>query len=169
MYNLITPFGEIQIRADDKEIPIKVIKCGKNEKLCPDVLGLYRVEISFIPDGKKHIIRCEFIPDTDFKSFVESGENLECQSFYNDNGMKMSIGLEGDSCYNADGKRIDGFYDYDVKYLKKGMAYSILPQTKTQKYVFGIAWINEIGSEKDKDGKRDIQTWFGADPTISMD
>ena len=36
----------------------------------------------------------------------------------------------------------------------------ILEETKTTKYVFGVAWIEKVTTEND------VQTWFGADPTL---
>lgn len=32
--------------------------------------------------------------------------------------------------------------------------------TKTTKFVFGIAWIDNVTAEND------VQTWYGADPTL---
>lgn len=48
------------------------------------------------------------------------------------------------------------------------MAYLIAKNTKTTKYVFGIAWIDNVGwdDEIDEENNRDVQTWFAADPTI---
>lgn len=32
--------------------------------------------------------------------------------------------------------------------------------TKTDRYVFGVAWIENVTDDND------VQTWFGADPTM---
>ena len=61
----------------------------------------------------------------------EGGERLECLSFYGIQRVKMSIGLEGECGRNY------YEYDYDIDYLDNGMAYVIMPETKTEKYSFG--------------------------------
>lgn len=45
----------------------------------------------------------------------------------------MSIGLEGECGRNY----YEYEYDYDIDYLDNGMAYVIMPETKTEKYSFG--------------------------------
>ena len=59
-------------------------------------------------------------------------------------------------------------YDYDADYLENGMAYLIEKHTQSNKYVFGVAWIDNVGweDEIDNENDRDVQTWFAADPTI---
>ena len=78
----------------------------------------------------------------------------------------MSIGLEGEAGYIG-GMRASGKYDYDVEYLENGMAYIVLPETRTQRYVIGIAWIDDVGRDgpADDDNDRDTETWYAADPT----
>ena len=44
-----------------------------------------------------------------------------------------------------------------VKYC---VLYKIMRYTKTTKFVFGIAWIDNVTAEND------VQTWYGADPTL---
>lgn len=153
---LSTPFGEASIFIDDKEIEYNFVKL-KPFKNCPDIDGRYVIEIDFKPDGKEHKISCEISNiDSNFETDFESGERLECRSFYSGN-IKMSIGCEGDNWYDPDGTR-DSLYDYDVDYLDNGMAYSILPFTKTEKYIFVLSWILSCNNEND------VQTWFAADP-----
>ena len=89
---------------------------------------------------------------------MEPGENLELKSFYNGD-IKLSIGMEGESGY-IDGKRIDTSYDYDNEYMDDGVEYVILNSTKTSNYLFGIAWIINYNENNE------VQTWFGADPTL---
>ncbi len=154
-----TPLGKIEIWIDDKQISYSECKLD-NISLCPDLLGRYKVEVAFEPDGKEHIISCKIKDYQGTKEdSPESGERLECKAFYK-NDCKVSLGMEGDSGYIG-GKRVSDFgYDYDCNYLSNGVEYNILPETKTQSYVFGIAWIGNLNEE------RDVQTWFGADPTI---
>ena len=91
--------------------------------------------------------------------FVETGDNLELKSFVKNN-IKLSIGMEGDSGYFSDGTRISDYYDYDNDYFDNGVSYQILKNTQTNKYVFGIAWI------VDQRPDNEVQTWYGADPSI---
>lgn len=120
------------------------------------------IEITYVPDGNEHDIACIFEPVCGYKSFWESGERLECQGFYNDNRYKISIGVEGDIGSDE--------YDYGVDYLENGMSYHVKNGTKTKNYVFGISWIDNVGWDDpiEEDNNRDIETWFGADPTISL-
>ena len=99
----------------------------------------------------------------------EPGERLECQSFYNSRGMKLSIGLECESGF-VDGVRISDEYDYDADYLENGMAFLIGADTKTERYVFGIAWIDDVGWDDpaNHNNNWDSETWYGADPTIAL-
>ena len=52
------------------------------------------------------------------------------------------------------------FDDYDNEYQDNGADYVILGATKTQIFTFGVAWINNCTENNE------VQTWFGADPTI---
>lgn len=70
----------------------------------------------------------------------EPVERFECKSFFSNN-IKLSLGIEGDVEYYNDYETEDG-YDYYGGYVEHGIQYDILPSTKTQKYVFGIAWID---------------------------
>ena len=49
------------------------------------------------------------------------------------------------------------------------MSFLIDRNTKTECYVFGIAWIDNVGWDDPVDGhnNRDIETWYGADPTLA--
>jgi hypothetical protein len=53
-----------------------------------------------------------------------------------------------------------GTYDHNAGYLKNGVYYEIIPETRTHEFIFGIAWMNNCTDEKV------VQTWFGADPTL---
>ena len=55
------------------------------------------------------------------------------------------------------GSRRDGAFDYDNGYLADGVTYELLPFTKTEKYKFAIAWLNNCTP---------VQTWLAADPII---
>lgn len=166
MEKLKTPFGEIDILIDGKPITYNAQKGANNIILCPDVQNRFQIVVIYVPDGKEHSISCVFSSTCSYERNVESGERLECQSFYNAQRIKMSIGVEWEEmiCVGTDK------YDYDAIYLDNGMSYDIMPETKTEKYVFGIAWIDNVGLDDpiDDEHNRDIQTWFAADPTLPL-
>ena len=168
MKKLRTPFGEIKILIDGKATSYTAEEGRKLDVLCPHVLGRYQITVPFIPDGKEHTIACVFEPVCLYEKTPESGERLECQSFYNDSRFKMSIGLECESRY-IDGVRASDEYDYDADYLENGMSFLIDANTKTEQYTFGIAWIDNVGwDDPIDDNGRDVETWFGADPTLAL-
>ena len=166
---LITPFGEIKILIAGVSFPYHADKGKSTKEFCSDLLGRYQITIKYVPDGKEHHIACIFDSTGSFESSPESGERLECQSFYNEHRFKMSIGLECDIAL-FDGKHPSGDYDYDADYLDNGMEFIIGPDTKTEIYKFGIAWIDDVGFDDpiDQENDRDAQTWFGADPSIPL-
>lgn len=160
MGKLITPLGSIRIYDNDIEIEYKAIKLNNDSVLFPNINGRYKIEVEYESDNLPHLICCIIdAMDSDKTEFSsESGERLECQAFYQGN-IKLSIGIECDTGYFNTGERI-GNYDYDSIYLNNGIGYSILPTTKSHILIFGIAWINKCNDEND------VQTWYGADPTI---
>lgn len=166
---LLTPFGEIQILIDGKPVPYFAQEGRKLDNLCPHVLGRYQIAVQFHPDGENHTIACVFESDCPYKRSPESGERLECQSFYNDRGFKMSIGLECEAGY-INGARVSDEYDYDAGCLENGVAFLIDRNTRTERYVFGISWIDHVswGNQTDDTIKRDVETWYGADPTLGL-
>ena len=164
--NLKTPFGNIVIVLDDKDITYSIIEKEKKNNYS-DVLGCYRIIVDFIPDGKGHELKC-VIPNMNYSDRgPESGEDIECQAFYNDRGEKMSICLQCKAGYLPDGRKWSDKYDYDASYLENGMSYKILENTAESKYVFGIAWIDKVIDELgEAEHSRDVQTWFAADFTL---
>lgn len=161
-----TPFGDVIVLLDDKPVTYSIIEKEKKNNFSA-VLGCYRLTVNFIPDGKEHEIKC-VIQDMKYNDKdPESGEDIECQSFYNDKGEKISICVQCEAGYFPDGKRWSDKYDYDASYLENGMSYKILNNTTEDKYVFGIAWINNVKDEFGMlDNSRDIQTWLAADFTL---
>lgn len=162
MEKLITPFGEITILIDGTPANYRADEGRKTEVLCPHVLGRYQIAITYVPDGKEHDIACVFEPVCDYTRSSESGERLECQAFYNKRRFKMSIGVECDTLSDE--------YDYTADYLENGMAFHIRKDTKTTNYVFGISWIDNVdwNDTSTEDGDRDVETWYGADPTMAL-
>ncbi len=45
--------------------------------------------------------------------------------------------------------RSSDVYDYDNDYMVDGVSYLILEETKTTRYVFGVAWIENVTAEND--------------------
>ena len=83
--------------------------------------------------------------------------------FYKDD-IELSIGAEGENDYLLDGTRLGNYdYDYDVDYLKDGMACHFLDITKTKQFWFGICWIHNLSKDEEN---YDTQTWFGSVPTF---
>lgn len=159
---LDTPFGRVKVFVDDIEHPYRIVRKEANEILCPDIVGRYHIFVDFIPDGKEHEIKCiiEGMSYTD--RGPESGEMLECQAFYNEDNWKLSIGLECETGFLPDGRKWSDRYDYDARYLETGMSYVILKETKEEQFKFGIAWIDNV----EDNHERDVQTWLAADATI---
>ncbi len=155
---LETPLGKIEVKLDGEPINYKIITIP-TDKTCNELDGRFSIEIQCIPDGKSHRLTCTIINYKPSEADgIESGERLELYSFYKDK-IKLSIGMEADiGCLN-NGKRISE-YDYDADYLKDGVCYLILPTTKTNKFIFGVAWITNVNAEND------VQTWYGADPSM---
>lgn len=169
MEKLLTPFGEIRVLIDANPVPYAVREARREDPLWPHILGRYRIAASFIPDGKEHSIACVFEADGPYERTPESGEGLECQGFYNGRRFKMSIALACEAgC--IDGMRTSDAYDYDAAYLDNGMAFLIGPDTKTQEYEFGIAWIDDVGWDDpiDEENDREVETWYAADPTLAL-
>lgn len=165
MKRLNTPLGEIAVMIDGRPIDYTAQKGPFNDVLWPDVKDRYQIEVRYVPDGKEHSLSCVFSPTCPYMKTPEGGERLECLSFYGTQRVKMSIGLEGECGRNY----YEYEYDYDIDYLDNGMAYVIMPETKTEKYSFGIAWIDDVGWDDpiDDEHDRDVQTWFAADPRFA--
>ncbi len=143
-----TPLGQLEVKIDDT-----VLDCTwsavPTDRACPDLDGRYAIVVPFSPDGKAHILSCRIREISGVEeAFPEPGEDLAMLSFYK-GGVKLSIGME------------EAENDYDTAYLTDGVQYCLLPTTKTTKFLFGIAWLNAVTEEND------IQTWFGADPTLT--
>ena len=91
-----------------------------------------------------HKIECTF-PKVDFIRYEhssESGERLECNSFYRGNA-KLSIGIESVAGYLDGNIRVsETGYDYDSEYLDNGIAYVIFPDTKKSMYLEYVGLMN---------------------------
>ena len=142
MEKLITPFGTLLLFFDNEPILYKVDKLGNDPQAFPNVYERYRICIDYNQDHLPHSI--SLIVDGDFNGVmtdVASGERLEAIEFCK-NDVMMNIGVKGGEF----DLNIDYGYDYAISYLKNGQKYSglrfdILPETVSNTFAFGIAWI----------------------------
>ena len=165
------PFGEINISIDGKSIDYVAQKGQTDSSMWPDVKERYQIVVEYIPDGKEHNISCTFTPICPYESDYEGTEYLECKGFYNSKREKMSIGVKGERALFWDGSLVlsNGF-DYDAGCIENGVECNILPETKTEEYFFGIAWIDDVGYN-DPQGyrnNRDGQVWDAASPIYRL-
>ena len=156
-WELETPLGTLQAEVDGKPVYYAVRQIPLDHS-CSHLEGRYAVTVRRIPDGQPHTVALRIRKDRPFAHTEENGgENLELQSFFRD-GVKLSVGVEGDSCVE-NGVRC-GAYDYDTAAVEDGMSIRTLPQTRTRIFCFGVAWLHP------EDAAQEIETWFGADPTL---
>jgi len=148
---LLTPLGAIKLFVNDEEVEFTAIKLDL-ELRCRDVNGRYLIQYEYKSEMKNQEIKC-YIPSIDVKGDVESGESLEALSFYR-NDIKLTIGAVGE--FTNDTKNID----YGGDYLNNGIKYVTNHTTADRLFYFGVCWIQPMTEEND------IQTWFGADPTL---
>lgn len=150
---LVTPFGNISIDLDDKRVSYEIQKIEANSKVFPDVEA-YLIRWKYQSDGRRHFLRC-VIDCEATEVHEESGERLEMTSIYSTGG-KLSIGVE------ADFTSLPVYeYDFNGKNLANGIEVEIYPETETQYFIFGVAWLMKCNEEND------VQTWFAADSTIT--
>ncbi|MFB5089578.1 hypothetical protein PGC35_20750 [Psychrobacillus sp. PGGUH221] len=148
---LITPLGAIKLFVNDEEVGFTAIKLDF-ELHCRDVNGRYLIQYEYKSEMKNQEIKC-CIPSLDVKGEIESGESLEAVSYYR-NDIKLTIGVEGEFTDEAK------YIDYGGGYLSNGIQYVTNHTTSDRKFYFGVCWIQPLTEEND------IQTWFGADPTL---
>lgn len=150
---LVTPFGNISIELDDKRVSFEIQRIEANSKVFPDVES-YLIRWKYQSDVGRHFLRC-VIDGEATEIHEESGERLEMTSIYRAGG-KLSIGVE------ADFTSLPVYeYDFKRKNLANGIEIEIFPETETQYFIFGVAWLMKCNEEND------VQTWFAANPTIT--
>ncbi|SFM44067.1 hypothetical protein SAMN05421832_102513 [Psychrobacillus psychrodurans] len=148
---LLTPLGAIKLFVNDDEVGFTAVKLDL-ELHCRDVSGRYLIQYEYKSDMKNQEIKC-CIPSIDVKGDFENGERLEAISFYR-NEIKLTTGIEGE--FTDD----ENYTDYGGDYLSDGIQYVTYHNTPDRKFYFGVCWIQPLTEEND------IQTWFGADPTL---
>ncbi len=164
---LMTPFGKISILVDGKDIEYLPKKLDLLED-CPNVKGRYLIDINFNPDGKNHDISCLLKDMKNFKSDSASGEDVQSITFYNHDKWALEISVRGEQwiyCLKDRKWQVDDSLwhrDYDIKYSKNGISYTIMPETITNKYIFLIAWIDEL-EYNDSSFARYDELWKSSD------
>jgi len=156
---LMTPFGIVFLLFDGYPIASRAIELERDAH-CPDVNGRYKIVFDYLSDNDSHSLSCIIEADdmSGIKSERESGESLEALSF-SINDFKMTIGAYGEESSYVNGTSCqDHDFDYDILYHGNGLAYEILPTTKSNTFIFGISWI--LSSAKENSS----QTWYAADP-----
>lgn len=148
---LLTPLGAIKLFVNDEEVEFTAIKLDV-ELHCLDVIGRYLIQYEYNSEIKNQEIKC-CIPSMDVRGYIESGERLEAISFYK-NDIKLTIGVEGEFT------DFPKYIDYSGGYLSNGIKYVTNHSTADRNFSFGICWIQPLTEEND------IQTWFGADPSL---
>ena len=150
---MYTPFGGIRFYLDDKELGFDHRAIDPDPRLFPSVDETHRITITVKNDKKPHTLRITLL-NCDMEACPESGELLEAVSFYK-NGGKITLG-----CYASFGDSADYGLDYDGSICSDGIEIEITSETKTREFKFGVCWINNCTDETD------VQTWYGADPSI---
>lgn len=112
-------------------------------------------KFNYQKDNKTHSLKCVIEDCTlDSKPEFESGENLVALSIYlGDFGL--TVGAEGEEI-----EECNLFYDYGLTVLPNGLQYDIRTNTKSQIFIFGLAWVFDYK----KTGEDDVRTWLAADP-----
>lgn len=184
-----TPLGIISVLYDGKPIPFDIDVAYRNERWT-EVDVVARIYVHCVPDGKKHELTCRLTTTKRTTFDYENGEDLECIAVYSaDRKIKISMGMKGDAGY-SNGERIancdydlytrehgkwieESFEKYDSEYKgvwrnqetyevgsKFDCTYLLLDFTKTEEYVFGLAWLTNCNEEND------VETWLACDPSI---
>lgn len=148
-----TPFGKINVLLDGKPIRFHYRTVDPANVLFPDAAATFRVTVDVDLDGQEHLLKMR-ISDCEVSGEPESGERLEAISFYCGKA-KLTLG-----CCASFGDYENYGFDYDGYLCPDGIELVIFPSTKTHMYEFGICWLNECTEDND------VQTWFGADPSI---
>lgn len=153
-----TPLGRIEITKDKKKVDC-AIRRVRNDDRCPELNGRFAVLIDYIPDGQEHTVSCCIKGIRESKSdFIEPDERVDIKSFCRGT-TKLSIGDIPDEW----DKTPDDIMDYWTEYLKNGVQYHIRVGAEQAIYPFGIAWLEH------KSDKNEVQTSYGADPSIWYD
>ena len=155
---LKTPFGNIRMFLDKKEVEFNFFKIQKSKSFLKTETYLLKYEFKKEKVDKinKHFLKCILETNFEYEAYVETGERLEAISFEINKG-KLTIGtVSGLSMVEVDGNN----NDFDVKYLKNGIEIVIFKETASQEFSFGISFLENMNLENE------IQTWLAVSYVI---
>ncbi|WP_448902330.1 hypothetical protein [Eubacterium sp.] len=138
---LILPFGRVELFFDDKPVWFNVRKVEdlpENESNCV----VQAIDYDYVTDGKEHTLKCKFTPSLPVTyDDIGSGEMLEAFEYDLINKIRVHIGCRAAfgyyEEYNLD---FDGDYGLDSAQRFNSLVLKILPETKSQRFIFGIAY-----------------------------
>lgn len=142
MEQLITPFGEIRILIDQNPVSYIAQEYSEDGEPAEGVLGRYQIAVRFRPDGRKHTVACIFDSDQPEKIITEDFVEDGSVTFFTEPGYMMLFLIDYSSGFMDRGKPSD-YHDYGAACLKNGIAYIILPETRTEHYTFLIGWTDK--------------------------
>ena len=156
---LRTPLGRITIEIDGVPAACKISEMQDYRDI-QGIDGRYMLEVSFLPDGKKHRINCCLHTNSEITRISGTDERYLWNGFYDRTGRKqVVIGARApeDVCFDGEGNWSYTFCDYDftngfeeINGVYKSV-YQILDFTKTTNYVFGVCWSNNCKVDKHTD------------------
>jgi len=154
---IYTPFGGVTLWFDGEPVTSKVmhIDADNDYALSHPVDGNVRVWFDFKADGNTHVLECKVRPLFPGEISPASGERLEGFEIHDEETI-LFIGVEYDS--ESEVGFDVGQYDYTAVVIDNGVKVEINPDTHSQLFVFGIAWVDYV------DEKMMANTWLVGDP-----
>lgn len=156
---LILPFGRVELFFDDKPMWFNVRKVEdlpENESNCT----VYAIDYDYFADGREHTLKCKFVASlpTTYND-IESGEMLEAFTYDLINKIRVHIGCKASfDYYNEYNFDFNGDYGLDSSQRFNSIILRILPETKSQRFTFGIAY-----SLIEKIKNNEVETWLAVE------
>ena len=156
---LILPFGRVELFFDDKPMWFNVRKVEdlpENESNCT----VYAIDYDYFADGREHTLKCKFVASlpTTYND-IESGEMLEAFTYDLISKIRVHIGCKASfDYYNEYNFDFNGDYGLDSSQRFNSIILRILPKTKSQRFIFGIAYAL---IERIRDN--DAETWLAVE------
>ena len=156
---LILPFGRVELFFDDKPMWFNVRKVEdlpENESNCT----VYAIDYDYFADGREHTLKCKFVASlpTTYND-IESGEMLEAFTYDLISKIRVHIGCKASfDYYNEYNFDFNGDYGLDSSQRFSSIILRILPETKGQRFTFGIAY-----SLIEKIKNNEVETWLAVE------
>ena len=158
---LILPFGRVELFFDNKPVWFNVRKVEdlpENESNCT----VYAIDYDYdyFADGREHTLKCKFVASlpTTYND-IESGEMLEAFTYDLISKIRVHIGCKASfDYYNEYNFDFNGDYGLDSSQRFNSIILSILPETKSQRFTFGIAY-----SLIEKIKNNEVETWLAVE------